>query len=187
MPPPFKSGLSPCFVLFLSFFSGLHAIRILTHAQHHPPLSPDVFQAAKAKAVGQSTASAARFSPPARVASQTALEKKAKELWLNRGSLAVSFSTIFPTNKNLGGEAKKPTTFTKDVESWSWGIHELLLFFGGLGFEFLQLDLLNGKTFSYPSVWVQHVSTSILPEGLVLVKGVHHYKAMTGKHIYCNL
>lgn len=36
-----------------------------------------------AKAVGQSTASAARFSPPARVASQTALEKKAKEMEKN--------------------------------------------------------------------------------------------------------
>eukprot|EP00434_Breviolum_minutum_P044369 symbB.v1.2.039620.t1/scaffold6687.1/size16171/1 len=35
------------------------------------------------QSVGQSTASAARFSPPARVASQTALEKKAKEMEKN--------------------------------------------------------------------------------------------------------
>lgn len=171
MPPcRFKSWFKrsfPCFVLFLSFFSGLHALRILTHAQHHGTVVTSyVFQAAlTAKAVGQSTASAARFSPPARVASQTALEKKAKEPWSNRGSLADPFSTIFPTNKNLGGEAKKPSTFTSECtitlfwKSWSWGIHELLLFFWCrvLSFYNSMFQMARLKTFSYPSVLVQHV------------------------------
>ena len=170
---------------YLFFFSGLHAIRILTHAQPHPLLSPHIFQAAKAKAVS-STASAARFSPPARVASQTALEKKAKEPWLNRGSLADPFSTIFPTNKNLGGEAKTPTTFTSQWKV-GVGIHELLLFFFGWVFNFYNSIFKWQDLFLSVSFLVQHVSTSILPEALVLVKCVHHYKAMIGKHTNCNL
>ena len=143
-------------------------IRILTHAQHHATVFHRTFSQAAltAKAVGQSTASAARFSPPARVASQTALEKKAKEPWLNRGSLADPFSTIFPTNKNLGGEATKTKHFHERVYYYFF-LEKLELgnsmscccFFWCrvLSFYNSMFQMARLKTFSYPSVLVQHV------------------------------